>query len=372
MQNLLIGPSGGGKSYEAAAFHVLPAVNKGRKVVTNMPLNVEYFNALCPGASDLIEIRRDTGGKRCFATVDAFGDPWRHPETGAGPLYVIDECHKYFPRGKTSVDVEEWFAEHRHETADLLLITQSYGKISKAIVDNMQLVYRVRKRTAFGDNHKYVRKVQDGIRGEVVNTDIRTYESKYFGLYRSHTKGGGEEYGASDVKPLWQHWTFKGAALMVLVFLVLQGYALFGGEKKSAQAKPVAVAVVHQDAPQTTAPGVPSPSPPPVQEVAQPRGPEQKMHPYQGYTMHLIALATGEKVYPGEDTPRGYLNGFIQIAKDGNPLNRVTFQELREAGYHIEYVSLGVVSVTYKGIDIGYVISDVPKVSLSKTLAKGD
>ncbi|UCO99575.1 hypothetical protein LF844_07130 [Metapseudomonas lalkuanensis] len=368
MQNLLIGPSGGGKSYEAAAFHVLPAVNKGRKVVTNMPLNVDYYNALCPGASDLIEIRRDTDGKRYFATVDAFGDPWRHPETGAGPLYVIDECHKYFPRGKTSVAVEEWFAEHRHETADILLITQSYGKISKAIVDNMQLVYRVRKRTAFGDNHKYVRKVQDGIRGEVVNTDIRTYDPKYFGLYRSHTKGGGEEYGAADVKPLWQHWTFKGAALMVGLFIVMQLWAVFGGEKEQPKAKP-APAVKHTEeaaSAEQVVTGTSAPAP----DVAQPRGPEAKLHPYQGYSMHLAALTTGQKTYPGEDAPRLYLNGFIVIAKDGNPLNRVSFQELREAGYQIDYVSLGVVSVTYKGLDIGYVISDLPKVSLVKSVTK--
>jgi zona occludens toxin len=41
--NTLLGVPGSGKSYEAVAFHIIPALEDGRKVVTNLPLNLEHF-----------------------------------------------------------------------------------------------------------------------------------------------------------------------------------------------------------------------------------------------------------------------------------------------------------------------------------------
>ncbi|POB76042.1 zonular occludens toxin domain-containing protein, partial [Vibrio vulnificus] len=34
---------GSGKSYESVVYHVIPALKDGRKVVTNLPLNLEHF-----------------------------------------------------------------------------------------------------------------------------------------------------------------------------------------------------------------------------------------------------------------------------------------------------------------------------------------
>lgn len=62
MINLLLGAPGGGKSYEAVAYHVLPAVQSGRKVITNLPLYVDVFEAIVPGCENLIEIRTETKG----------------------------------------------------------------------------------------------------------------------------------------------------------------------------------------------------------------------------------------------------------------------------------------------------------------------
>lgn len=58
MINLLEGVPGSGKSYEAVVYHVLPALKMGRKVITNLPLNLQQFAALDPGYLDLIEIRK--------------------------------------------------------------------------------------------------------------------------------------------------------------------------------------------------------------------------------------------------------------------------------------------------------------------------
>jgi zona occludens toxin len=238
MINLLLGAPGGGKSYEAVAFHVIPALIEGRKVITNLPLLLDAFPHEWRA---LLDIRRRTMKPRPevdeakaafmfkrfgtvadqsfnpnpFANVEDYGreeydeetdltrwtDPWRHPTTGEGPLYVIDECHKPLPRRGTPVAVEEWFAEHRHGRCDVLLMTQSHGKMNQAIKELVQLCYRVRKATHLGFSDKYVRKVLDGVNGTVMNETTRDYDSTFFKYYRSHTQSttAGKEAAAKDI-----------------------------------------------------------------------------------------------------------------------------------------------------------------------------
>lgn len=219
MINLLLGQPGGGKSYEAVAYHVIPAIESGRKVKTNLPLNLEYFYSVYPDSVDLIEIVQPDKAYRSFQNIRDYGDDWRHPDSGVGVLYVIDECHFCLRRGSTSQEVEEWFSMHRHELADVLLITQSYGKVDKNIIDLVQLCYRVKKATAFGSDSKYIRKVQDGVRGEVMNTSFRSYEKKYFPFYNSHTlsDNSASESQATDIKAFWKQWPIIIAGLCLLV-----------------------------------------------------------------------------------------------------------------------------------------------------------
>jgi zona occludens toxin len=273
MINLLLGGPGGGKSYEAVCFHVLPALKRGRKVITNLPLNIEEFEAVEPGCSALIEIRTKTlavkpdevvddgGGEsmimnllsraraakfvdRPFAHVEDFATEWRHPEDGMGPLFVIDECHFVFPRIGTPRAIEEWFSMHRHFNIDVLLITQSSGKISPAIRDLVQVCYKVRKAIAFGKPNGYIRKVLDGVNGGEVSVSERKYKPQMFKLYRSHTQGLAlDEQGADDVSPLLVRFNrFKYGFYVVAVSGVI--YAIWGGgPKPKAKARPVAVAV---------------------------------------------------------------------------------------------------------------------------------
>ncbi|WP_250637538.1 zonular occludens toxin domain-containing protein [Pseudomonas sp. TCU-HL1] len=285
--------------------------------------------------------------------------------TGVGPLYVVDECHLAIPlRGpdpKEQVRVEEWFSLHRHELADVLLITQSYGKINKAIRDLVQVVYRCKKATAFGFSNRYIRKVQDGLRGDVVNTTDRKYEKKYFALYKSHTRSSAaaQELDANDIIPIWKRWPFKGAALCFLFFFCFVIYQATKDDEKKVPPAPKAkpVQVEHQEPTPVVAP---SPVP---GEVAQPRGPEQKLHPYQGLSMHLQALLKGKRFRNGVEEE--FLGGYVTIAQNGQPIRRVSFDDLRTAGYEVAYESDTVVSLTYKGFDVGFVVADLPTTGLA-------
>ncbi|HCF0732780.1 TPA: hypothetical protein NH701_003134 [Pseudomonas aeruginosa] len=378
MINLILGQPGGGKSHEAVVYHVVPALNQGRKVITNLALDMDKFKAFFPESWHLIELRDSTvevfdneSGEeesrvvRPFSRVDHYADPWRHPDEGFGPLYVIDECHLSIPLRGTPVPVEEWYSLHRHELADVLLITQSYGKINRAIRDLVQVVYRCKKATAFGTNDRYIRKVQDGLRGEVVNTSIREYQKQFYGFWKSHTRSSaaGQELAANDIVPIWKRWPFKGAALCFLIVICLSTWNVTR-EKKHApppRVQPVAASV--DSAPVGAAPAVPAA---PVIE-AKPRGPEQKLHPFQGLSMHLIATMRGKRFRDGVEEE--FLGGFIQLANNGQPVSKVSFDDLRTAGYSITWESPTVVSLTYKGFDIGYVVTDMPLVSAAKDIA---
>lgn len=354
MINLLLGPPGAGKSYEAVVFHVLPALLAGRKVITNLPLQVEQFKAYGVDTS-LIELRHASlENPKPFSSPDDYGSEWRG-EGGIGPLYAIDECHKPLPKGMTLRLVEEWCAEHRHEGADVLLITQSYGKISQAIRDMVQVVYRVRKATALGSDKRYIRKVQDGIRGEVLNENIRVYNADRFHLYKSHTKSNSavSEATASDIKPIWKHWSVVGAALLVPVGLVsvlwLAGDVFFPEPEvevsEVVQGKPV----TSQVASVSPSPVIPSRAPAPSPELEKEK---PAKHPFQGLGLHISAYlhskAMGKTMYS------------ISASQNGQRVFRMSHKDLLDAGYDIKPLTPCLMEISY-GSFKDFITCDAPR-----------
>jgi zona occludens toxin len=332
--NLLLGPPGAGKSYEAVTYHVLPALLSGRKVITNLPLIVSSFIAYGIDP-ELIELRHATlENPKPFRMIDDYGSDWRG-EGNIGPLYVIDECHKPLPKGMTMTNVEEWYAELRHEGADVLLITQSYGKISQAIRDMVQVVYRVRKATALGTDKRYFRKVQDGLRGEVMNEGMRVYNPARYVLYKSHTKSMGAvfESKASDLKPIWQHWAVIGSAILVPIGFIASLY--FGAQMFFPSDSEVLeidqVSTFTQLPSPTYAPNslsvVPnsstdSPDSPVVEKT------QAVKHPFSGLRLHVRGFikseVTEKKIY------------LISASQNGQHVFNMNDNELLTAGYSVK------------------------------------
>jgi len=241
MINAIVGRPRSGKSYESVAFHILPAVQSGRKVITNIPLNLDHFAAVYgPECLELIDVRgfdfAAYGSKRPFSTPDEYSDDWRN-EKGQGPLYIVDEAHLCLPKGRTDDDILEWYSMHGHYGVDVLLLTQNLRKVHRDIQDMVELVYYCGKLTVLGLENQYSRKVKAGLKGEVLNETRRTYKPEYFPFYKSHTqsKDAVSEAVAQDIVPIWKHWTFKGALLM----FVLAGSIIFFGTGEKKVDKPV-------------------------------------------------------------------------------------------------------------------------------------
>lgn len=377
MINSLIGLPGGGKSYEAVAFHVLPALQKGRKVITNLPLQIEAFRAVDPSWPDLIEIRatsKDPQARHAFASIQDYGDPWRHPENGSGPLYVIDECHMALPKIGTPLEIEEWFALHRHETADVLLMTQRPTKVNQEIIQLSQMVYRVKKATALGSQDSYIRKVQDGFRGEVVNTSIRKYQAKFFPFYKSHTKGGGVETEAADVVPFWKRWPVIGTA--IIFFVILPALVLsmdlgnpFKPKAPPTQKKPITSLKSQLEqqtadrSPLVLPDQVPLPQPLPIPEPPPPP-PSAASDPYASKTLHVAGFLVGRR-----DDGTIFESVVFNVSQNGIPVASVRLAELQAIGY--TWKSYGDCSgVLTFGETVRPVSCDMPTVNLGGNLAK--
>lgn len=368
MINGLQGIPGSGKSYEAVVYHVLHALQAGRKVITNLPVFVDKFAAIDPAYPALIELRRrpqpirgewdanrmdDNGNGNAFelfedqrtvepgVDVTVFGHvwdyytTWKHPETGQGPLIVIDECHTALPgrdAGVTDKEVVQWFKLHRHFNVDVLLMTQDFRDMNQPIARLMEMLVKCRKASFMGKPTEYIRKVCAGYRGAVISTESRPYKPQYFGLYKSHTQGNSVAEGlAADVSPMlvrFKRWT-RGVWLLALCFGGWFAWSLATGETKPVKAPPSQHAFQPIQPPQKVAEpqqAAVALLPPPVAVGPLPEADKGYPEPLQGKGIHL----RGHLVMAGRDV---YV---FLISNNGQPGVTHTSDDLARMGYRWE------------------------------------
>lgn len=388
MINGLEGIPGSGKSYEAVVYHVLEALKGGRKVITNLPLQVGHFAAVDPRYAELIELRvrpapiRGTwdatrmddqgngnayelwpGGvteeqeasETLFGTVWCYWSDWRHPDPlkkGQGPLYVVDECHVALPVTGTNKQVVEWAKLHRHFGADVLLMTQSFRDINQPIARLMGMLVKVRKADILGKADHYIRKVHAGYRGAVISTEQRKYLPQMFPLYKSHTQGSAVlEAGAQDVAPFivkFRRFTWAWVAMTV----VASAYLLWPKAKPAPPpAKPLAASPARSQAvayaPQ--APRSVQPSEPASQAVPDDPFPE----PYGAHKLHV----TGHLVMGGREAHT------FAVVIGTAVLATVTTRDLERAGYKVQPLSECAVILSFNGRQ-RTVVCDLPAAPL--------
>lgn len=390
MINGLEGIPGSGKSYEATVYWVLESLKAGRLIVTNLPLIVDMFASIDPQYRNLIELRRrckpvrgtwdanrmdDNGDGHAFElfadgrvepvpeSVAVFGHvwdyyhEWRHPTTGQGPLFVIDECHVPLPKMGTDVQVVQWFKLHRHFNADVLLMTQSFRDMCNGIAILLAMLIRCRKADFLGESDSYIRKVLAGYRGALVSSEKRKYRSEFFPLYKSHTQGKSVgEAGASDVKPFIVKWKrFTYAWWVGSIILAVWLFWPTDKPAKAAKAKPGPVAAA--SAPKSvaalpvaaaSAPGVVA-SAPAVQTAEDDKDPE----PLANKGVHLKGSIT-----LGKRTE--YL--FV-VSQNGQPVQSLSAADLAQAGYVFRAMGSCMGALEWKG-KVRPVSCDLPSVQM--------
>lgn len=244
MINCIAGKPGGGKSYEAVKNHIIPAIEDGRRVVTNLPIVLEHFIAVYGKEITqlLVVVEYDFhkyGTTRPFSIIEDWTEhqDWKN-DKGQGVLFVVDEAHLSLPVPRNSkVDLSlvlEFLSMHRHYGFDILLLTQNTKKLHIDIRDMIQLVYRCIKLSAFGKDDSYVLKIHEGCSSVVVNTKQRDYEPYVFPFYKSHTKSETsiQEANSQDVTPWYKHKAMIYGLAMITISAFLFSSIFINKEKK--------------------------------------------------------------------------------------------------------------------------------------------
>lgn len=210
-----------GKSYEACAYQIIPALKEGRTVLTNLDgINVEKFSEL-------------TGIPAAFlaAHLISFYDPDIEEQkkqllekAGKDQLIVIDEIQDLFPsdRQKLGTDWMTFITQHGHEGRDILLMGQDRRDCHAIWRRRIQRVFTFNKLSAVGKENSYHWACFEATRPErykEVNSGVRKYEPQYFGLYKSHTDGTGNKDNHKDDRAnLLKNKKLIGGVVLAFVF----------------------------------------------------------------------------------------------------------------------------------------------------------
>lgn len=371
------GKTGGGKSYEAVVRHIIPTVTEHkRKVVTNLPLNIDHFCAVYGDyCRDLIEVVdgefHNYGGQRPFSKKEHYlqFEDWKN-EAGNRVYFFIDECHLALPQSGTDKEVKQFFDMHRHYGFDIMLITQNFRKVDRDIRDLIANHYRAIKKSMMGQDDKYILKVHDGssaTNATVVATHEREYEKKYFKFYQSHTKSDQsiKEAAPSDIQKWYDNWFVKGSVIffVVAIFLMYLGFKKQSDKKTQDKAQVTQQNSVGSGSPvQAIAPTLPpeflaqqAEAKKIIEQQKKEEEAEQKKHPFHKVGLHIVGW--GEYM----ELNRLTKNYYLSASQNGQHIFDLSLRDLVLAGYSVVVRSSCVIEITYRKYH-DFLTCDAPKV----------
>jgi zona occludens toxin len=205
--NAYTGLMGHGKSYEVVKNVVVPALNTGRRVVTNVdgidgPAIAAYcaekFGTPLDACGTVVHIHRDAIMQEGFFPgegVDGFVKP--------GDMVVIDEAWAFWGTGeKISKEHATFFRMHRHytdpetkRTCDLVVISQDLGVLHRQLKAVVELTFVCKKHKSFGTNKTYTVLMYEGHKiGRVpASKALHKFSPEIFALYSSYDVKGATE-----------------------------------------------------------------------------------------------------------------------------------------------------------------------------------
>lgn len=273
--SLYTGHVGSGKSYEVVKFVILPALERGRAVVSNIDgLNQQaisdYLEAQgCEQPGDLVCVGREEMARSDFFPVrKADGSYVASRWVPLGALVVIDEAHHLW--GADNAVSKEHFVfltEHRHITAedgtacDLVLISQAVGQVALKVKRLIQFSVDCKQLRALGLTKKYSTCVYEGYKQSgrfVMSRATKTYDPKIFKLYSSFAAKNGKVLNTDKRFSIWNNKLFwMGFVVAVGGLIGSVGYLVHSVSPKKAapsvqtpaefvtgQVQPVAVGIV--------------------------------------------------------------------------------------------------------------------------------
>jgi len=276
------GPPGSGKTYEVVENVILPALAKGRRVVTNIAgfdyegmcdyLVGKGFTREKLGTIQAITLNDDTAGK--FAVIVGDGETAYLDEEKSivrgGDMVVLDEVWRVWEEGKKlHPDDARFLRMHRHLahkethiTCDIALIAQNYVDVHRRVRSLIEERYEMSKHIALGMRNRY--RVSIYTKGARIPHQRlqKKYQSEVFDLYKSHSMGSAP---GKEVEVDGRGNIFRGALFTIGLpaALVALGFGVWGVNRfffpAGSTPKPTAKVDQAKAAPGTTPPPNPVP-----------------------------------------------------------------------------------------------------------------
>lgn len=259
-----VGRMGSGKSFEVVSNVIVPALARGRRVVSNIAgLNYDAIKEFLVasgtpegGVGELVNIAHDDVTKPGFWRTDKDDEEGVDPVIQPGDLIALDEIWRFFEGfAKPSERCMNFFRMHRHFThpvsgvaCDVAIITQDVNDIGRKVKSVVEETYRMEKHTAIGSTKRYRIDIFKGAsvtKNKFLRSLQRSYDAKYFPLYSSHSQ---KKEGAADAVEeniddrgnILKGALFKvvlPAGLLVLIFVVYWLWHFFHPTPKDADKK---------------------------------------------------------------------------------------------------------------------------------------
>ncbi|MBU0783208.1 MAG: hypothetical protein KJ798_02255 [Gammaproteobacteria bacterium] len=201
-----VGLMGSGKSYEVVSNVIIPALGRGRRVISNIAgLDFEAIKAFLIAE----KIEPDQLGQLVTVSHDQIADPkfWLTDTDDLslrdakfmlpGDLVCIDEIWRFWEGFKRPPErILNFVRMHRHMldengvSSDLALVTQDIMDIGPPVRRVIEETFRMTKLTMIGAAKKYRIDVYSGPQqrhDKPLRSLFRAYDPKFFPMYSSHS-----------------------------------------------------------------------------------------------------------------------------------------------------------------------------------------
>ena len=258
------GAPGSGKTYGVIEHVILPAIAKGRFVLTNIEgLDTEAIYQYVVDNSQNGKIFCIGHIRTCdrnapeigdfFPGQDALDKPMPipaadYPMVCGGDLVVIDEATRYWPTGEKVKPAHAYFfREHRHfanelgHTCDMVVIDPDLTMLARALRGKIEMSSVTHKPKSIGLN-RYVVNIYS--RGRVNGKATQTlgpygFKKEIYSLYKSYSHENAKEQAVDGRQNIFKNprmWMFLGGLLLMGGFSVWSMLNFFSG-KGSKDAK---------------------------------------------------------------------------------------------------------------------------------------
>lgn len=366
------GLPGSGKSYEALVKHIIPSLQKGRKVYARLNgFNHEKVSELTgKTVEELQDLYTEITEEQVHTVYDLVEND---------SLLVLDELQNFFPSGrqKLSDEMTQFIAEHRHRGMDIICMGQALADCHTTWKRRIERKISFLKLSMLGMDKKYKWEMYqgsiNGVKGDVVFKKVKsgtdTYDSNYFGSYLSHqqTTGNTDVYSDDRVNifKTKQFMFYIPIFIGVIAFALYYLVGFFNGDSqvvkqsvKEPSNGPVAKVESREQ--------IKSPNQKPKPAKPEKNNVRYSSDPYENIRQTIqnnSALITYEEIY------KGRVVDLLLVIENSNKqiLDKFTRDELLMLGYRLKKSTLGIeafrgdtLAAVFRYKPIGKIFNNIP------------